>query len=131
MTARSQTADENSIATQSINLKEAGYLALATVMGPFSGLGMYKRSTTSKAHSLLIRRAELLHLESELCICIRAGRQTAFTYHENVFDLIKSAHSEDLGDEQRKLILDICAKLEAYSMPKNLIAHAKCPSSED
>lgn len=110
-----QPDNGDNIPMQNLQDKETGYPALASVMGPFSRMGMYKIFASLNSHSLLIRQAELVHLEVQLRNCISVDKDVGLKYHESVYDLMQAAQAGGANAEQWRLILEIRTKLDEYS----------------
>lgn len=87
-------------------------------MGTFSRLAMYKRFARLNAHSMLLRQAELIHLETQLQTMISVDQDEGHDVH-SVFDhMLEAERSASPGSpvhERWQLMLDIRKKLDEYS----------------
>jgi len=97
--------------------EQNGYPELAKIMGPYSGMGIYRRFAELNARNLLYLQAELLNLEEELDTLTLADRYSPFKanrrYAKSVKKLIQSREAD--GSGQWHKILEIRAKLKEYS----------------
>lgn len=84
-------------------------------MGPFARLAIYKRFASLNSYNLLLRQAELLHLEQRLRVCISVDTATGLNFHESVQDMLDAADAGAVRVEQWELVLEVRTKLEAYS----------------
>jgi hypothetical protein len=114
-------AQDASIELPTMADRDAGYIALANVMGPFRRMALYKRFGPMNAQSLLLRQAELLNLQAKLSACAAVDRDAGLDYDTNALSLIESKEN-DGNDEQWKLHLEIREKLDAYSISLNRCA---------
>lgn len=110
---------------QNTESKATGYPALASIMGPFPSLGMYKRFGQLNSYNLLVRQAELLHLEAKLRTRITMDKEGGLDYHKSVWDLMQSASAEGSGEEQWNLTLQIRSKLGEYSTCSVVVYESK------
>ncbi|KAK3638735.1 hypothetical protein LTR56_012842 [Elasticomyces elasticus] len=94
---------------------KAGYTALATVMGPFHRMRMYKRFAALSAHNLLLQQAEVLDLESQLQAQVIADRKIGLPYERNARSMIESGRISDKSGHQWRLVLQIREKLSDYN----------------
>lgn len=114
--ANQQPPAGGNIQMQPPGQKATGYPALASVMGPFNRLGMYKMFASLNSHSLLLRQAELIHLEMELRACISVDKAAGSTLHESAYDMINSYDPKGADAGQWRLVLKLRKKLDEYSM---------------
>lgn len=110
----SSTTDPESKASSPQCPRQTGYPALASVMGPFRRMSMYKRFSSLNSYSLLMRQAELIHLEARLQAFISAGKQAGLKYNESVYDMLQAAQSGGMDSERWELVLEIRRKLDEY-----------------
>lgn len=91
-----------------------GYPALAQLMGPNPGMAIYKKFSILNTHDLLLRQAELLHLERELHKQGLIDRAAGLEYSEKVHELFDSNRT-GVDSAQLELILKIRLRLKEYS----------------
>ncbi|GME61005.1 hypothetical protein GTA08_BOTSDO00801 [Neofusicoccum parvum] len=91
-----------------------GYPKLATIMGPYRGMALFKRFASLNARNLLYMQAELLQLELELDELASGDREEGLSYDVDAWSLMKPGEQED-GNRQWRLILRIREKLKEYN----------------
>lgn len=89
-----------------------GYPALARLMGPYTGMAMYKRFGVLNAHSLLLQQAELLDLEQQFDLQAAVDRSAGLNYDEKALNLL---HSPTHSDKQWQLAKSVRERLKDYS----------------
>ncbi|KAK5729284.1 hypothetical protein LTR15_002426 [Elasticomyces elasticus] len=95
--------------------KSVGYPELASFMGPFRRMGLYKRFAALNAYSLLVQQAEILDLEAKLRARIEVDMEAGLPYHKNVFSLMETVQTSGSVAPQWQMLLDIRGKLKEYN----------------
>ncbi|GME32979.1 hypothetical protein GTA08_BOTSDO10868 [Neofusicoccum parvum] len=93
---------------------EHGYPEMASLMGPFRGMALFKRFSALNARSLLYQQAELLELEADLEAYTEADRISGLPFHQNATALI-GARNKEFDGRQWRLVLEIREKLKEYN----------------
>ena len=92
-----------------------GYDKLASLIGRYPSLAIYRRFSTLSAKVLLHMQAELVHLENELRIITGRNSTNAEKARFDVsWEALNEASSEGAADLQRNMILEIETKLASY-----------------
>lgn len=91
-----------------------GYPALAQLMGPHSGMAIFKRFSILASHDLLLRQAELLHLERKLHRQGTVDRLAGLSLSEKADELFASP-VDGFGHAQLETVLEIRGRLKEYS----------------
>lgn len=94
-----------------------GYPDLAKIMGPHSGMSLFKRFASLNAKNTLYMQAELLDLERQLDGLEKYDKEDeGLPYYKDALSLV-NCESNGMNPEQWQLILRIREKLREYSMP--------------
>lgn len=94
-----------------------GYPDLAKIMGPHTGMGLFKRFASLNAKNTLYMQVELLDLEQQLEDLEDVDKEhMRLPYYRDAHALINS-ESEGLNSDQWHLVLTIREKLQQYSKP--------------
>ncbi|KAL1620787.1 hypothetical protein SLS56_009512 [Neofusicoccum ribis] len=72
-----------------------GYPKLATIMGPYRGMALFKRFASLNARNLLYMQAELLQLELELDELASGDREEGLPYDVDAWSLMKPGEQDD------------------------------------
>lgn len=99
---------------------ERGYPKLATIMGPYKGMALFKRFAALNARNLLYMQAELLELQRQLDMAASFDREEGYSYDVEALALIKSDEEDEEQDDasQWQLFLKIRRKLKEYSQSR-------------